>query len=85
MQKNQTNLLKSNEVKIEGQFHLDVGPTAAPPQQQANPNLAASHVRILENHPEYALIELTCTCGNKSHIKCQYEDPKSTSNEPQQN
>jgi len=79
------NLLKSNEVKVEGQFHLDVEPTAPPPQQQANPTLAESQVRILENHPEYAIIELTCTCGNKSNIRCQYEGPQSTANEPQQN
>jgi len=85
MRKTEPNILKSNEVKVEGQFHLDAGSIATPQQQQANPALAAPQVRILENHPEYALIEFTCTCGNKSHIKCQYEDPQSTPNEPQQN
>jgi len=85
MQNTEPNILKSNEVKVEGQFYLDAGSTGAPPQQQANAAVAASQVRILENHPEYALLELTCTCGNKSHIRCQYEDHQSTANEPQQN
>lgn len=85
MRKNQANLLKSNEVKVEGQFHLDAGVTPAPPQKQANPTLVAPQVRILEDHPEYALLELTCTCGNKSHIRCQYEASQSTANKPQQN
>lgn len=85
MRKTESNILKSNEVKIQGQFHLDAGPTDAPPQQQANPTLPVSQVRILENHPEYAVLELTCSCGNKSHIRCQYENPQSAANEPQQN
>ena len=81
MQKTEPNILKSSQVKIEGQFHLDAGPT--PSQRQANPTLAAPRVRILENHQEYAVLEVTCTCGNKAHVKCQYDVPQSTANKPQ--
>lgn len=81
----ETNILKSSEVEVEGQFHLDVHPSAAQPRQQASSGLVRSQVRIVENHPEYALIELTCACGCKSNIRCQYEDIQPTTNETQQN
>jgi len=28
--------------------------------------------RILESNDEYAIIEVTCSCGAKSHIQCNY-------------
>jgi len=64
-------ILKSNDVKLEGRFHLDVTQAGSSlPKQQA----AAStepQVRILENHPQYAVIEVTCCCGRKMSLKCE--------------
>lgn len=85
MLKTETNILKSSEVEVEGQFRLDVQQSAAQPGQQANAGLKQPQVRIVENHPEYALIELTCACGCKSNIRCQYDNIQSETNEPQQN
>jgi hypothetical protein len=28
--------------------------------------------RIIESNSEYAIIEVTCSCGAKSHIQCNY-------------
>ena len=85
MTKTETNILKSSDVKIEGRFHLNVdpGPRPAPPQRK-NRDLPPQ-VRIVEKHPEFAVLELTCSCGNKSYIRCEYdnarpEDPKSQRN-----
>ncbi len=85
MTKTETNILKSGDAKIEGRFHLNVDPGARPaPPQRQNPNLPPQ-VRIVEKHPEFAVLELTCSCGNKSYIRCEYdnalpEDPKSQRN-----
>lgn len=67
-------ILKGNEVKIEGQFHLGVGPmlTSTHGQKTANPDLSAPKVRIVENRPDFVVLEVTCCCGMKTNLKCEY-------------
>jgi hypothetical protein len=65
-------ILKSDDVELEGQFHLDIvqaGSHGSKPQAAA---LSAPQVRVLENHPQYAVIEVTCSCGRKISLKCDY-------------
>ena len=65
-------ILKSNDVKLEGQFHLDAAKTGLDlPKQKIEPS-SEPKVRILENHPEYAIIEVTCSCGSRVSLKCEY-------------
>jgi hypothetical protein len=65
-------ILKSNDVKLEGQFHLEVTSNGSHmPEPQAAASLEP-HVRVLENHPQYAVIEVTCGCGRKMSLKCEY-------------
>ena len=73
MLKTGVNILKSRDVKVEGEFRLDIDQPAEQTPRPQSHAVAAPQVRIVENHPEYALIELTCACGNKSQIKCQYD------------
>jgi hypothetical protein len=77
-------IIKSDNVKLEGQFHLDpanAGSDLPRPQAAA---LAEPEVRILENHPQYAVIEVTCSCGNKMSLKCEYAGPsEQVGQEPQ--
>lgn len=67
-------ILKGDDVKLEGKFHLDVAqaqsPTGGPKEKSAA--LATPQARIAENHPEFAVIEITCCCGKKTHLKCEY-------------
>ena len=65
-------ILKSNDVKLEGQFHLDVTQAGSNLQKQQVAALSEPQVRVLENHPEYAVIEVTCSCGRKMSLKCEY-------------
>ena len=77
-------ILKSNDVKLEGQIRLDVRQTVP---NSANGKNAASftpQVCIVENHPEFAVIEVTCGCGAKTHIRCEYTDTQSTEQESNQ-
>ena len=78
MQKAAGHILKGEEVKLEGQFHLDLaqtGTTAARPNQNRIVH-AAPNVRIVQNHPEFAIIEVTCSCGTKMNVKCEYADTR---------
>jgi hypothetical protein len=76
MQKTVGHILKGEEVKLEGQFHLDAaqaGTTMARPNE--NRILRATpQVRIVQNHPEFVVIEVTCSCGTKMNVKCEYAD-----------
>ncbi len=65
-------ILKSNEVKIEGRFRLNTDQAGRCLPQQGNTISASPDVRILEQHPEYAVIEITCVCGGKTCVKCEY-------------
>ena len=65
-------ILKSNDVKLEGQFHLDVVKAGLDSPKQQVAASSAPKVRILENHPEYAVIEVTCSCGTRMSLKCEY-------------
>jgi len=38
-----------------------------------------SSVQIVENQPGFAVIEITCCCGEKTYLRCEYvsqENPK---------
>jgi len=74
MAKTAKRILKSDNVKLEGQFHLDL---AQPGSAQNGPKRggaasAAPQARIVENHPEFAVIEVICSCGTGMHLRCEY-------------
>jgi len=60
-------ILKSEQVKLEGRIQLN----AARSQSGTRPGRVAQ-TRIVENHPEFAIIEITCCCGAKTYLRCQY-------------
>ena len=69
-------ILKAIDVKLEGQFQLPIGKTASRPANKGNLTSAAPKAHIVENTPEFAVIEITCSCGIKTSVKCQYSNTK---------
>ena len=67
-------ILKSENVQVEGQYRLEASQAGSskagvlPPGAHAVPRQA----RIVENHPQYAIIEVTCSCGGKTLLRCEY-------------
>ena len=78
MQSQIGHILKSSDVKLEGQFRLDVDQNITASTNQKNVTLSPAQVRIVENHPEFAVVEVTCGCGTKTHIRCEYPNAQST-------
>ncbi len=74
MKKAAGRILKSNNVKLEGQFHLDAGPAVKCPPNERNAASAPAQVRIVENQPQFAVVEVTCCCGAKTLVRCEYQD-----------
>lgn len=72
MKKNTERILKGNDVEISGCVQL--GSITADPAglAQAARLSASPQAAIIENTPDFALIEVTCPCGRKTRIKCEY-------------
>ena len=64
-------ILKSDEVDVEGRLTLELG-NVQPQGQNKNHPAGVAKVRILENQNEYAVMEVTCCCGRKTVIRCDY-------------
>ena len=69
-------ILRSDDVELEGQYRLGLVPDEfeASAQGPNNGVMAAPQARIVENGPTYAVIEVTCSCGAKVCLKCEYSD-----------
>ena len=53
-------VIKADQVKMEGDFRLDIGqPAPAAPPAAARPAAAVPQVCIVENNPEFAVLEVT--------------------------
>jgi len=65
-------ILKAEDVDLQGQFLLDV-PQASPTLSGVKATASAPpQVRIIENHPDFAVIEIVCCCGARASVKCEY-------------
>jgi len=74
MDKTQGRILKSKDIILQGRIKLDMAHTNHKAAKSQNSVLAAPQVRIVEKHSEFAVIEITCSCGTKTHVKCEYTE-----------
>ena len=77
-------VLKADNVNMQGQYRLEVNPV---PSASPDPSSAAAtsavtgtasvgpQVRIVENCNEYAVLEVTCGCGQKTLVQCAFQPP----------
>lgn len=72
MQKPMRHVLKANEVQSAGPMQLSLDPSRVPQARPAPGASAPARIRIAENHPEYALVEVTCSCGKITLVRCDY-------------
>jgi len=79
MGKTAGHILKGKNVKLEGQLHLDVVQTRMNLSKKERATLAAPQARIVENQTESAVIEITCSCGTKTLLRCEYAGAASSS------
>ena len=67
-------VLKASQVHWQGSFRLDLHPKAAP-TAGAPSGAAPTRIRSAENHLEYALVEVACSCGKTTLVRCEYARP----------
>lgn len=73
MQKTAGHILRSDQVKLEGTVRVGTAQVIANEQGNRSRGAEAQQVRIVENHPEFTVIEVTCSCGARTYLKCEYD------------
>lgn len=67
-------VLKARQVQCQGSFSLDLDPKATPKAGGSPHASAPARIRIAENHPQFALVEVTCSCGKTTFVRCEYAE-----------
>lgn len=65
-------ILKATEVEVSGTYSLAASRSTSPAMQGATQVQGTPQARIIEQHPHYAVLEITCTCGQTVQVKCDY-------------
>lgn len=78
MEKTAGHILKGDNVTLEGQFHLDVTQTKPRLPKDNAATAVTPQAQIVEQQPEFAVIEITCSCGTKTRIRCEYSVTETT-------
>ena len=69
-------ILKGSDVKVEGQFTLDVMHVETDSSKQTSTALVEPRVRIVQSESDFSVIEITCSCGESIHLRCEYAAAK---------
>lgn len=65
-------VLKADQVACEGPLQLSLDPTALPACHKPRSVATGPSVRIVQNHAQYAVVEVTCRCGRTTYVRCDY-------------
>lgn len=79
MDKAVARILRSDDVKVEGRFQLNVE-QAHKTEKRGTKDEGRRMARIVENHTEFAVIEITCCCGARTYLRCEYAGSKDIEN-----
>ena len=69
-------ILKSDDVKLEGRYRLEVVQDEFERVEpaQANDPPAAPQAQIVESHADHAVVQVVCSCGAKVNVRCDYAE-----------
>ena len=65
-------VLRANQVQFVGPRELRIDQASAPQSNGAAGLSGAARIAIVENTPEYAVLEVTCSCGRTTQVRCEY-------------
>ncbi|MHC4264649.1 MAG: hypothetical protein ACYSUK_01805 [Planctomycetota bacterium] len=74
MEKAASHIIKGDQVQFDGAFQLNSAAPARQPVRKTSaptPSMPAQAV-IVEQNNEFAIVEVTCSCGKKIPVKCMY-------------
>ncbi len=71
-----THVLKGGNVELLGRMQLDIASVAQAAVKAKGTKQITPQVRIAESNPEFAVLEITCCCGSKINVRCEYANSK---------
>ncbi|MHC4757457.1 MAG: hypothetical protein ACYTE8_02260 [Planctomycetota bacterium] len=72
MEKAASHIIKGDNVQLDGAFQLNSnGPVPRPVRRPPKP-LISTQAKIVELNNDFAIVEVTCSCGHKIPVKCTY-------------
>jgi hypothetical protein len=74
MEKAASHIIKGDLVQLDGAFQLNSAPSLPQSVRNAHtpkPSTPAQAV-VVEQNNEFAIVEVTCSCGKKIPVKCMY-------------
>ncbi len=77
--KSAIHILKAHEVEVSGFYSMATGKASCPAAPDAPGVEGAPQAKIIEQHPQYAILEVTCACGQSLQVKCDYSQAMATS------
>jgi hypothetical protein len=77
--KSATRVLKAHEVEVSGIYSLATGRSSCQAAQDAAGVEGSPQAQIVEQHPQYAVLQVTCACGQTLQVKCDYSQAMATS------
>ena len=69
-------ILKESDVKLDGQFTLDIVQTETSSSKEPAAGSLEPKVRIVESQSDFSVIEITCSCGTSMFLRCEYAGAK---------
>lgn len=72
MEKAAGHILKSNQVKSEGQIKIGIQQVDRQQTEKTQHSGTIHEVRVVEKHPEFAVVQIICSCGARALLRCEY-------------
>ena len=66
-------VMKAGSVKLGGKVKLELNSDSSHKSPTASSHQCEPQARLTENNSECAMIEVTCSCGQRISIKCNYK------------
>jgi hypothetical protein len=65
-------VLKANQVRLEEPVRLSIGGMSATHHPGADATEAPARIRVTESNADFAVLEVTCSCGKVIQVHCEY-------------
>jgi hypothetical protein len=65
-------VVKASRVQFEGPRQLSIDAGAAGSRTPGRRPSATPGIRIAENRADHAVLEVTCSCGQVTRVRCEY-------------
>ena len=82
MTKSAARILKADDIKLDGRFQLNISQAEPTPAKDESRPSATAQARIIDKQPQFVVIEVICSCGTKTHVRCEYAAEQSHENQP---